>query len=197
MSELICAIDVGTTKICALIGELDEENNLRIIGASRARAAGLRRAVVVNTTDATAAIGQAAAAAEKSAGQVMESAFVGIAGTHISAIGSKGVVAAGRNGRSITREDIQRALEQARNIARGQAAGRGVVGMNPNRFAALDLTVAADLTVIHLAMQAGARLVRNHVQGIARGDFAAEPFDRLEPSWMARAVVISETIDIL
>ena len=47
----------------------------------------------------------------------MQSAYVGIAGSHINAIGSKGVVAVGRSGRSITQEDIQRALEQARNIA--------------------------------------------------------------------------------
>ncbi|OIO96626.1 MAG: cell division protein FtsA [Anaerolineae bacterium CG2_30_64_16] len=117
MSELICAIDVGTTKICALIGELDDENNLRIIGVGRVPAAGLRRGVVVNTAEATAVIGQAVAAAEATANQVMEAAFVGIAGSHINAIGSKGVVAVGRNGRSITRDDTLRAQEQARNIA--------------------------------------------------------------------------------
>jgi cell division protein FtsA len=117
VSELIAAIDVGTTKICALIGELDEANNLRVIGAGRVPAQGLRRGVVVNTTDATATIGQAVAEAEQSADQVLSSALVGIAGSHINAIGSKGVVAVGRNGRAINKEDTQRALEQARNIA--------------------------------------------------------------------------------
>jgi cell division protein FtsA len=117
VSELISAIDVGTTKICALIGELDDANNLRVIGAGRVPAQGLRRGVVVNTAEATAAIGQAVAEAEQSADQVLSSAFVGIAGSHINAVGSKGVVAVGRNGRAITKEDTQRALEQARNIA--------------------------------------------------------------------------------
>ena len=117
VSELISAIDVGTTKICALMGELDEANNLRVIGAGRVPAQGLRRGVVVNTTDATAAIGQAVAEAEQSADQVLSSALVGIAGSHINAIGSKGVVAVGRSGRAINKEDTQRALEQARNIA--------------------------------------------------------------------------------
>ncbi len=77
----------------------------------------MRRGVVVNTTDATAAIGQAIQQAEAAAGVTMDSAYVGIAGSHINAIGSKGVVAVGRNGRKITTEDTQRALEQARNIA--------------------------------------------------------------------------------
>jgi len=52
----------------------------------------------VNTTEATAAIGQAVAAAEASADNVMEQAYVGIAGSHINSIGSKGVVAVGRSG---------------------------------------------------------------------------------------------------
>jgi cell division protein FtsA len=117
VSELICGIDVGTTKICALMAELDEDNQLRVIGAGRGPAQGLKRGVVVNAAEATEAISHAVDEAERTAGQTMESAYVGIAGSHINAIGSKGVVAVGRSGRSITREDTQRAIDQARNIA--------------------------------------------------------------------------------
>jgi cell division protein FtsA len=117
VSDFLCGIDVGTTKICALISELDGENRLRVIGVGRVPAQGLRRGVVVNTAEVTAAIGQAVAEAEATADQVMEKAYVGIAGSHINAIGSRGVIAVGRSGRSITREDTQRALDQARNIA--------------------------------------------------------------------------------
>lgn len=114
---MICSVDVGSTKICALIGEVDDKNNLRIVGASRVPARGLRRGVVINTAEATAAIGQAIEEAEKSAGVTMESAYVGIAGAHVDAQSNKGVVAVGRNGRKITAEDCQRALDQARNVA--------------------------------------------------------------------------------
>ena len=118
MSELICGIDVGTTKVCALIGAVDDQNNLRIIGAGRVPTQGLRRGVVINTAYATTAIGQAIEEAEHAAGQTMETAYVGIAGSHINAIGSKAVVAVGRTGgRTITKEDVQRSLDQARNIA--------------------------------------------------------------------------------
>lgn len=116
-NELVCAIDVGTTKICALIAELDAGGALRVIGAGRVPAQGLRRGIVVNTKEATAAIGQAAEAAEQSAGQRMRPALLGISGAHINAVSSKGAVAVGRNGRSITTEDTQRAIEQAKNIA--------------------------------------------------------------------------------
>jgi cell division protein FtsA len=118
VSELICGIDVGTTKICALIGALDDQSNLRVIGVGRVPSQGLRRGVVINAAEATAAIGRAIEEAEQAAGQTMQTAYVGIAGSHVTAIGSKGVVAVGRTaGRSITKEDIQRAVDQARNIA--------------------------------------------------------------------------------
>ena len=115
-SEMICALDVGTTKVCALIGELDEENKLHVTGAGRVVAQGLRRGVVVNTTDAIACIAQAVTEAEAMANRTIRTAYVGIAGSHISAVGNKGAVAVGR-GRTVTRDDTLRALEQARNIA--------------------------------------------------------------------------------
>jgi cell division protein FtsA len=117
VSDFLYGIDVGTTKICALIAELDDEGQLRVVGAGRVPAQGLRRGVVVNPAEVTAAIGQAVTEAEASADQSMDKAFVGISGNHINAIGSRGVIAVGRSGRSITREDAQRAQEQARNIA--------------------------------------------------------------------------------
>lgn len=115
--ELICAIDVGTTKICALIAEVDENDDLRVIGAGRGPAQGLRRGVVVNTKEATAAIGQAVDQAVQSAGQPMRPVLLGISGSHINAISSKGAAAVGKNGRTISKEDTLRALEQAKNIA--------------------------------------------------------------------------------
>jgi cell division protein FtsA len=116
-NEAICAIDVGTTKIVALIAEVDDNDDLRVIGAGRMPAQGLRRGVVVNTKEATAAIGQAVEQAVQSAGQPMRPLLLGISGSHINAMSSKGAVAVGRNGRNITTEDIQRALEQAKSIA--------------------------------------------------------------------------------
>ena len=118
VSDLICALDVGSTKICALIGKLDENNVLQVIGASRVPSRGLRRGVVVNTAEATAAIGQAIEQAEAMAGGItIASTLVGISGAHITALSSKGAAAVGRNGRKITPDDCQRALDQARTIA--------------------------------------------------------------------------------
>lgn len=133
MSEQICALDVGTTKICALIGKLDENNVLQVIGAGRVPSRGLRRGMVVNTAEATAAIGQAIEQAEAAAGGVtMSSAYVGITGAHIAALNSKGAVAVGRNGRKIVAEDCQRALDQARTMA--MPHNREIINVVPRSY---------------------------------------------------------------
>ncbi len=116
MSDLICGIDVGSSKICALMAEVDEDNGLHVIGVGRLPAAGIRRGVVANTADATAAIGQAIAEAEQTAGAALQRAYVSVSGHHITAQGSKGVVALGR-GRNITSDDMQRALDASKSIA--------------------------------------------------------------------------------
>ncbi len=87
------------------------------MGAGRVAAQGLRKGVVVNTTEATACIGKAIDEAESTAGLTMEAAYVSISGAHIQTLGSKGVVDLGKNGRRVTPEDCQRALDQAGSIA--------------------------------------------------------------------------------
>ncbi|NOZ28762.1 MAG: cell division protein FtsA [Chloroflexi bacterium] len=116
MTELIAGLDVGTTKICAVIGEVDDEDRVHILGVGEVRSRGMRRGVVVNIAEATAAIGEAIEEAERAAQMPMQSAYVGISGAHIAATPSRGVVAVGR-GRGITVDDVERALEAARSIA--------------------------------------------------------------------------------
>jgi cell division protein FtsA len=115
--EMINALDVGTSKIVALISQVDERGHLKVVGAGRSASQGLRKGTVINTADATAAIAKAIEEAERTAGTTMESAYVSISGAHISAIGSKGVIDLGKNGRRVTAEDCQRALDQAGGIA--------------------------------------------------------------------------------
>lgn len=118
MSEPIVGIDVGTTKICTLIAERNEQSgNLRIIGVGIAPSRGLKKGIVVNTAEATAAIKESKEKAERSSGYVIEGAFVGVAGDHIASVNSKGVVSASQGARGITEDDVARALESARAIA--------------------------------------------------------------------------------
>ena len=116
-SELFCALDVGTSKVCALIAQVDDKGQLKVVGAGRVPSQGLRKGVVVNTNEATACIGKAIDEAEQTSSLTMESAYVSISGAHISAFGSKGVVDLGKNGRRVLPEDCQKALDQAGGIA--------------------------------------------------------------------------------
>lgn len=113
----IVGIDVGTTKICTVVGELQEPDLLRIIGVGVSPSRGLRKGVVVNVHEATEAIAASVRKAERISGYDITSAFVGVGGGHISAINSRGVVGISRGARGITESDIERALDAARAIA--------------------------------------------------------------------------------
>jgi len=113
----IVGIDVGTTKICTLVGEVNETRGLRIVGVGVTPARGIRKGVVVNVAEATEAIATSIEKAERISGYSIESAYVGLAGAHISAINSRGVVAVNRGERGVQPADIERALEAARAVA--------------------------------------------------------------------------------
>ncbi len=116
MPETICALDVGTTKVGAIIADVVDDETFEVAGFGVAPSDGLSKGVVTNVAAATAAIGQAIEAAERQAGRQIASAYVGIAGSHIQAQPSNAAVAIGRN-RVVTYEDVERVKEAARAIA--------------------------------------------------------------------------------
>jgi cell division protein FtsA len=103
----IVGIDVGTTKICTLVGEVHEDQALRIIGVGVTPSRGLRKGVVVNVHEATEAINTSIRRAERVSGYEIASAYVGVGGGYISAINSRGVVGVSRGDRGITQSDIE------------------------------------------------------------------------------------------
>jgi cell division protein FtsA len=113
--ECIVGLDIGTTKICAIIGEYNENGILEITGVGTAPSRGLRRGVVINIDTTVKSIVSAVEAAEMMSGREVESVFTGIAGGNIEGINSKGVVAVTGKGREITKEDIDRVVDAAMN----------------------------------------------------------------------------------
>jgi cell division protein FtsA len=113
----IVGIDIGTTKVCTLVGEAYSDGPLRIIGVGVAPSRGLRKGVVVNVHEATEAITASVHKAERISGYEIANAYVGVGGGHISAINSRGVVGISRGSRGISEYDIERALDAARAIA--------------------------------------------------------------------------------
>ncbi|MBI4300852.1 MAG: cell division protein FtsA [Chloroflexi bacterium] len=111
------AIDVGTTKICTLIAEVNGDYEIQITGVGVAPAQGLRKGIVVNIDETIESIQSSVDKAERASGNRILSAYVGIAGSHISSLNNRGVIAISRNDRLITREDVTRVLESARTIS--------------------------------------------------------------------------------
>ncbi len=115
--DIIVGLDIGTTKIGMVIGEVTEDKQVNIVGVGLAPSDGLRKGVVVNIDKTVKAIEKAREEAELMAGIDIKSVIVGIAGGHIKSINSKGVVAVTNANSEITQEDVDRVIEQAKAVA--------------------------------------------------------------------------------
>jgi len=150
-NDIITGLDIGTTKICALVAEVTEHGETIIIGVGMVPSLGMKRGMVVDI-DATAhAIEEAVSKAAQQAGRDVDEVYVGVTGEHISSLNSNGRIAITQPDREITRSDVDRVLEAARvivlppdrhilhAIARsysidGQNGIRQPVGMNGHRL---------------------------------------------------------------
>jgi cell division protein FtsA len=112
----IAAIDVGTTKVCTIMGDVDTEGGLRILGVGVAPSQGLQKGLVVNVNEAKQAIRESIRKAERTVGYKLESAYVGVTGRHISSVNNRGVIAITRNDQLVRSSDLKRVLQVARSI---------------------------------------------------------------------------------
>lgn len=117
MERTIVGIDIGTTKVCTLVGLVGDNGILRVIGVGVVPSRGLHQGVIVDVDEASKAIHESIERAERVSGYPITEAYVGVAGSHISSQNSRGVAAIGRGDRPIDRDDIERALESAQAIA--------------------------------------------------------------------------------
>ena len=129
--ELVTGLDIGTTKICVIVAEVTE-NGVEIIGCGISPSQGLKKGIVVNIDVTVESIRQAVEAAEAMAGVTLDSAFVGIAGSHIKGINSRGVIAISGKNQEITQTDVDRVIEAAKAIT--LPADRRVIHIIPQEF---------------------------------------------------------------
>ena len=112
----IVALDIGSTKTCALIGELDDENGVRFAALGAAESKGWRKGQIVNLDLAVSSIRRAVEEAETIVGVPVESAMIGVAGAHVRGVNSRGGITVGSKPRDIQRDDVRRAIEAARGV---------------------------------------------------------------------------------
>ncbi|PCH85243.1 MAG: cell division protein FtsA [Piscirickettsiaceae bacterium] len=113
--NLIVGLDIGTSKVAAIVGEITPDGGIDIIGIGSNRSRGLKKGVVVNLESTVHSIQRAVEEAELMAGCQINSVYVGIAGSHISSLNSNGVVAIRDN--EVIPSDIDRVIDSARAVA--------------------------------------------------------------------------------
>ena len=119
MSDVVVGLDIGTSRIRAIIGEISETGVFQITGVGTSPSTGLRKGVVVNIENTVRAVSQAIEAAELMSGIEVARCMIGIGGTHIDGLNSRGVVAVtgkGRDNREIGQEDINRVIDAAKAV---------------------------------------------------------------------------------
>jgi len=129
--RFIVGLDVGSTKTCAMIGEL-EDDLVKFLALGAAESKGMRKGLIVNLDAAVHSIRRAIEEAEGVAGVPVESALVGLAGSHIRGVNSRGGISLGQRGREIQRDDVRRAVEAARNISLPE--DREIIHVLPQEF---------------------------------------------------------------
>ncbi|MBI4773619.1 MAG: cell division protein FtsA [Deltaproteobacteria bacterium] len=128
-NELIVGLDIGTTKICAVVGEVTEKT-INIVGLGSHPSVGLRKGVVVNIEDTVESIRKAVEEAELMAGCEVTEVYAGIAGGHIKGFNSIGVIAI--KNKEVTQSDVDRVIDTARAVA--IPMDREVIHIIPQEF---------------------------------------------------------------
>src|SRR5262249_38717998 len=130
--DLAVGLDVGTTKVCAIITEPAARGTLTVIGIVSAPPRGIKRGGAVNIDSTVRAIRAAVADAEQMAGVEISGAFAGIAGGHIRGVNSRGVVSITGKHHEVSDADVERVIEAARAINLPQ--DREIIHVLPQSF---------------------------------------------------------------
>ena len=113
--QMIVGLDIGTSKVVAVVGEIDSNGSIEVVGIGSHPSRGLKKGVVVNIESTVNAIQRAIEEAELMAGCQIHSVYVGIAGSHIRSMNSHGIVAI--KDREVQRADVERVIDAAQAVA--------------------------------------------------------------------------------
>ncbi|HET7029359.1 MAG TPA: cell division protein FtsA [Candidatus Limnocylindrales bacterium] len=215
MEGVLVGIDVGTSKVCALIGEVGRDGRLTIIGHGTVPSSGLKKGAVVNIDQTVRSIRDAVERAERLSGWKIDKAFVGIGGAQVESVNSTGQVAVASHTREVARDDVRRAVEQARTIpipsnrellhverrgfiVDGQEGVKDPLGMSALRLEVETHIVTAPATAVQNLMkcvaQAGVKIDELVVNALASAEAVASDTER--ELGVAVADVGAGTIDL-
>jgi cell division protein FtsA len=212
---VLVGIDVGTSKVCALIGEVGRDGHLTIMGHGTVPAAGLKKGQVANIEQTVRSIGDAVERAERLSGWKIDRAFVSVGGPHVESQNSNGQVAVTAHHREVTREDVNRAIEVARAVSipsnrevlhverrgfvvDGQEGVKDPLGMSALRLEVETHIVTASATAVQnlskCVQQAGVKIDELVVSGLASAEAVLTETEK--ELGVAVADIGSATIDL-
>lgn len=131
-NEIIVGLDIGTTKVCAVVAKVDEQSNINILGVGYSPSDGLTRGVVTNIEKTVRSINSAILEAQNRSGIKIQSVVVGIAGEHIQSFQSRGVVTISNPENDIRKEDVDRLIEDTKKVA--LPTDRQIIHVIPQEF---------------------------------------------------------------
>ncbi len=114
MENIYVGLDIGTTKVCAIVASLNESNEINILGIGRSKSEGLTRGVITHINKTIESIKAAIHEAEEQSGLKLDSVVAGIAGDHVQCLQTRGVVAISGKDQIITEADEKRLIEIGR-----------------------------------------------------------------------------------
>lgn len=130
--NLICGMDIGTTHVRVIVGELNTDGTISIVGVGTSPSNGLKKGVIVDLDKTVEAITDAVEEAERMVGSAIPSTFLGIIGSHVQLIDNRGVVAVAGADKEITEDDVERVLQAAKVIA--LPPDREIIDVIPREF---------------------------------------------------------------
>jgi len=114
IDEIVVGLDIGSGKVCTVVGELSEDDQIEIIGIGTVPSLGIKKGVIVDLEQAIQSVKESIESAKRMAGIRINSAFVSITGSHITSANSKGVIAISDKSPEITENDIGKVIEAAK-----------------------------------------------------------------------------------
>lgn len=194
-TEVMVGLDIGTHKVVAIVGEVQNGKDIRVIGVGEAISSGLRKGIIVDIDRTARSISEAVASAERMSGVKIESCLVGITGTHMSSLINRGVVAVANQDGEITVEDAKRVLAAAKVIA--LPPDRRIIHVIPREYIVDGYDGIVDpvgmtgsrLEVETNIVTAAAASVQNTIKALERADLHVEEFV-LNPLASAEAVLL-------
>lgn len=130
--NLVCGMDIGTSHVRSIVGEINNDGTINIIGVGTSPSEGLKKGVIVDLDKTVDSITQAVEEAERMVGATIPSAYLGIVGSQVSLVNNRGVVAVSGEDKEITEDDVERVLQAARVIALPQ--DREIIDVIPREF---------------------------------------------------------------